>query len=138
MIRLAQKADSEDVYRLICALEQTALPRKMFDQLFAAQTQRDLALVWDEGGKVTGFVHVRMELQLHHCARIAEIMELVVAEEVRGRGIGRALFECACVRSAQAGCVQIELSCHCARHDAHRFYEREGMMLSHRRYVMPL
>ena len=65
-------------------------------------------------------------------------MELVVAEEVRGRGIGRALFECACVRSAQAGCVQIELSCHCARHDAHRFYEREGMMLSHRRYVMPL
>lgn len=50
MIRLAQKADSEDVYRLICALEQTALPRKMFDQLFAAQTERDLALVWDEGG----------------------------------------------------------------------------------------
>lgn len=138
MIRLAQKADSQDVYRLICALEQTALPRKVFDQLFTAQTERDLALVWDEEGIVKGFVHVRMELQLHHCARIAEIMELVVAEEVRGRGIGKALFECACIRSAQAGCVQIELSCHCARHDAHRFYEREGMMLSHRRYVMPL
>ena len=44
----------------------------------------------------------------------------------------------ACALSAQAGCVQIELSCSCARHDAHRFYARKGMCLSHRRYIKTL
>ncbi len=76
--------------------------------------------------------------QLHHCARIAEIMELAVEEGCRGRGIGTVLFDRACALSAQAGCVQIELSCSCARHDAHRFYARKGMCLSHRRYIKTL
>lgn len=79
-----------------------------------------------------------MEDQLHHCARIAEIMELAVEEGCRGRGIGTVLFDRACALSAQAGCVQIELSCSCARHDAHRFYARKGMCLSHRRYIKTL
>ena len=83
------------------------------------------------------FPRVRFD-QLHHCARIAEIMELAVEEGCRGRGIGTVLFDRACALSAQAGCVQIELSCSCARHDAHRFYARKGMCLSHRRYIKTL
>ena len=133
MIRLAQKADSEDVYRLICALEQTALPRKMFDQLFAAQTERDLALVWDEGGKVTGFVHVRMELQLHHCARIAEIMELVVDEPARAHGLGARLVEEARACARAAGCEVYEVTSSFYRTRAHRFYERAGFAKTHYR-----
>ncbi len=111
-----------------------------FDQLYLAQCadERIFSLVWEEDGEVIGFANVRMEDQLHHCARIAEIMELAVEEGCRGRGIGTVLFDRACALSAQAGCVQIELSCSCARHDAHRFYARKGMCLSHRRYIKTL
>lgn len=49
-----------------------------------------------------------------------------------------AVYRLICALSAQAGCVQIELSCSCARHDAHRFYARKGMCLSHRRYIRTL
>lgn len=112
MIRFGCAKDAAAVYWLICALEDAAFPRARFDQLYLAQCadERIFSLVWEEDGEVTGFANVRMEDQLHHCARIAEIMELAVEEGCRGRGIGTALFDRACVLSAQAGCVQIELS----------------------------
>lgn len=75
------------------------------------------------------------------CAKdAAAVYRLICAleEGCRGRGIGTVLFDRACALSAQAGCVQIELSCSCARHDAHRFYARKGMCLSHRRYIKTL
>lgn len=140
MIRFGCAKDAAAVYRLICALEDAAFPRARFDQLYLAQCadERIFSLVWEEDGEVIGFANVRMEDQLYHCARIAEIMELAVEEGCRGRGIGTVLFDRACALSAQAGCVQIELSCSCARHDAHRFYARKGMCLSHRRYIKTL
>lgn len=107
MIRFGCAKDAAAVYRLICALEDAAFPRARFDQLYLAQCadERIFSLVWEEDGEVIGFANVRMEDQLHHCARIAEIMELAVEEGCRGRGIGTVLFDRACALSAQAGCA---------------------------------
>ena len=106
MIRFGCAKDAAAVYRLICALEDAAFPRARFDQLYLAQCadERIFSLVWEEDGEVIGFANVRMEDQLHHCARIAEIMELAVEEGCRGRGIGTVLFDRACALSAQAVC----------------------------------
>ena len=102
MIRFGCAKDAAAVYRLICALEDAAFPRARFDQLYLAQCadERIFSLVWEEDGEVIGFANVRMEDQLHHCARIAEIMELAVEEGCRGRGIGTVLFDRACALSA--------------------------------------
>ena len=74
MIRFGCAKDAAAVYRLICALEDAAFPRARFDQLYLAQCadEQIFSLVWEEDGEVIGFANVRMEDQLHHCARIAE------------------------------------------------------------------
>ena len=70
-------------------------------------------------------------------ARIAEIMELVVEEGCCGRAVSEP--RCSTVSGrAHRPAKKIELSCSCDRHDAHRFYARKGMCLSHRRYIKTL
>ncbi|MEI3147039.1 MAG: GNAT family N-acetyltransferase [Merdibacter sp.] len=137
MIRFGCAKGAAAVYRLICALEDAAFPRARFDQLYLAQCadERIFSLVWEEDGEVIGFANVRMEDQLASLRAHRRDHGACGGGGLRGRGIGTVLFDRACALSAQAGCVQIELSCSCARHDAHRFYARKGMCLSHRRYI---
>ena len=88
MIRRAVQADLPEIYQLICALEETAFPKEIFtwgyDAILANSSH--LLLVAEEQGKVQGVLHLRMEFQLHHCDRIAEIMELIVSPAARSKG----------------------------------------------------
>jgi len=94
MIRRAVQADLPEIYQLICALEETAFPKEIFtwgyDAILANSSH--LLLVAEEQGKVQGVLHLRMEFQLHHCDRIAEIMELIVSPAARSKGVGKALI----------------------------------------------
>lgn len=140
MIRAAREEDGTQVYALICALEQTALPPEPFAAIYQEQLAAPgfCCLVWEDGGAVTGVLNLRMERQLHHAARIAEVLELVVAPSCRGQGIGKALLARACETARAEGCVQLELSTNCLRTGAHRFYEREGMRCFHKKFTLPL
>ena len=143
MIRPVALSDADAVYRLMCELEECELPREPFDRIFAGQcgNEHQYGFVYvspSDGGRVLGFINMRIEGQLHHGADIAEIMELVVDSDVRGGGIGGALFERVCEEARAAGCAQIELTSNARRHDAHRFYERHGMERTHVKRVMPL
>lgn len=88
--------------------------------------------------RVVAFINLRYESQLHHAARVAEILELVVDPAERGRGLGGALFDYACDQARAHGCRQIELTTNQLRRDAHRFYARKGMLNSHYKFTMPL
>src|SRR5439155_21254847 len=58
----------------------------------------------DEDGALVGWVGVR-----HNYARVWELHPLVVAEHVRGRGIGRALVEAAEELAAGGGALTLQL-----------------------------
>ena len=141
MLREAVLTDEKAAYRLICDMEQSRLDETAFHEIFREQqeTPAFCALVWEtaENG-VLGFLNLRMENQLHHCRRIAEVMELAVAEGHRSQGIGRELFRAACGKAKALGCAQIEVCCNQLRLDAHRFYEREGMKKYHFKLTMNL
>lgn len=51
---------------------------------------------------------------------------MVVAEDLRGQGIGAALVREAEARLAARGCHMVEVTSNLRRADAHRFYERLG------------
>lgn len=73
-IRTAVPADCGEVYRLICILEETSLPRPAFDAVWEAQRaqpERYRCLVCEEDGKLLSVLNMRMEQQLHHAARPA-------------------------------------------------------------------
>lgn len=140
-IRRAGAADCAVVYRLICALEQDALPRAQFEAAFSrqlAEADRYICLLGEQNGQTVGVLNLRVEEQLHHAGRIAEIMEFVVEESHRGRGIGRLLLREACRCAVGFGCIQLEADCsrHCT--EAHRFYQSAGMCDSHDKFVLTL
>lgn len=168
LVRMATAADESLAYDLVCELEQAQLDRADFSCAWRAQCASDgfvclMAYEAGEGdvgadaasvpapsasadagstqatdGRVLGMLNLRLEWQLHHAARIAEVMELVVVPEARSRGVGALLFRAACEHARADGCVQVEVACNKLREGAHRFYAREGMRNFHDKLTMPL
>lgn len=137
MIRFAKAEDLNDIYKLVCLLENTELDYEAFSDIYKAKLS-DFScpmLVYEENEKVTGFLNMKYDYQLHHCEKVCEIVEFIVEEGYRGNGMGQQLFEYACNMSRESGCCQIELSCNQKRKNAHRFYEKCGMINSHYRFV---
>lgn len=140
MIRTSTINDCDAIYNLICELENIALPREVFGDIYTEQLgcENHICLVYEADGKVVGVLNMRFERQLHHSERIAEIMEFCVSGEYRGRGIGKELLAAAREAAADGGCAQLELATNQGRTDAHRFYQREGMVNTHFKFTMRL
>lgn len=133
MIRPAVCADAAGIYTLICALEETRFPQEIFawglDTMLGSPSH--ILLVAEEQGNIVGLLHMRMEFQLHHCGKVAEILELIVSQEVRSKGIGAALLKAARAQAVQQHCIQFEVTSNRKREKAHRFYQREGLEQTH-------
>ncbi len=76
-------------------------------------------------GRIAGWigVHLLRVLELDVCA---EITGLIVDQEIRSRGIGKALVDAAEDWARKRGCSAIEVRSNVVRERAHRFYERHG------------
>lgn len=140
MYRKGILADCRGVYELICQLEQKELPFERFSEIFSSQVNdaRYYCLVCVRDERIIGVLNLRFEEQLHHTARIAEVMEFAVDASCRKQGIGREMLAHACHLAEEFGCSQIELATNQLRKDAHRFYVREGMHNFHYKFSKPL
>ena len=136
MFRKSEEKDCKAMYDLICDMENKRLPYEIFEGIYRKQLQREdmYCLIQEEDGKVTAMLNLRFEEQLHHCEKIAEIMEFVVDVECRNAGVGKEVLEEACRVALEYGCSQIEVACNQLRKDTHRFYEREGMHNFHYKF----
>ena len=140
VIRPAEERDLNAVYALVCDMEEKELPCGAFAEIFRAQLASPdyLCLVCELGGEAVAECNLRFEYQLHHAARIAELMELAVDKSRRNRGLGAELLRAAQAAALAQGCVQLELACNTLRTDAHRFYEREGFRRYHFKFSKTL
>lgn len=109
-------------------MESEQLPEAAFRSIFLRMLDNpdDVLLIDEMTDAVTGVLHLRIEAQLHHAAKTAEIMELSVGGAYRSGGIGKALLEAARQTARTHGCTRIEVSSNRVRERAHHFYEREG------------
>ena len=140
MIRRSQITDKDEIYALICALENTVLDRQGFDDTFDVQSSDDryICFVYEEDKTIEGAINLRIEKQLHHAGKMCEIMELVVSETKRNRGIGKQLLQKAIETARNEGCKRIELSSSNWRTDSHRFYMENGFDATHIDLTMDL
>ncbi|HFZ8994564.1 TPA: aminoalkylphosphonate N-acetyltransferase [Citrobacter freundii] len=139
-LRRATPDDTDAVYALICELKQAEFDHQAFSAGFAANLQDhnmryQLALL---DGQVVGMIGLHMQFHLHHANWIGEIQELVVMPQARGLKVGSRLLAWAEAEARQAGAEMTELSTNVKRHDAHRFYLREGYEQSHFRFTKAL
>lgn len=137
MIRKATLNDCEDIYQMVCDMEETMLPYDRFYDILKKQINCNdyYTAVFEENAKILGFLNIRFEQQLHHESDIAEVMEIVVKDGSRGKNIGQMLLEKGKSISKEKGCMQLEAACNKVRKDSHRFYQREGMANSHYKFT---
>lgn len=96
-------------------------------------------IVAEDGGRVIACYQLTLISGLSlSAARRAQVEGVRVAADLRGRGIGAALFADAEARAREGGCSLIQLTTNAARASAHRFYERLGFTASHIGFKKPL
>ncbi|MFL6128520.1 MAG: GNAT family N-acetyltransferase [Mycobacteriales bacterium] len=73
-----------------------------------------------------------------HSARKLYVDDLVTTAAARSGGVGHALLAELEQRARAAGCAVLDLDSGVQRHDAHRFYLRERMIISSHHFVKRL
>ena len=82
-------------------------------------------LVADADGRVAGWLQVSLP-RIFESPRQAEIAGLIVAENARGRGLGRALVNAAVQWARERDCSALRVRSNVIREEAHAFYHHAG------------
>lgn len=126
IIRRAGAADRDDLARLSTQLGYPMAPDEAAVRLSEIAAHPDHALfVAEAGGRLAAWLQVSLP-RIFESPRQAEIAGLVVDEEERGRGIGRALLAEAERWARERGCAALRVRSSVVRERAHGFYRREG------------
>ena len=139
MIVKAGLEDMEDIYNLMCILENKELDKEHFVQTYQQNIQDEdvIYLVYKED-RILGFISFVIHHYLHHDRDMGEIVELVVLPECRGKRIGQQLLQAIEKKAIDLHLEQIELSTSTYRKQAHHFYEQNGYEMSHYNYTKNL
>ncbi len=126
-IRAPRIDDAASLARLSTQLGYPATPKQVVHRLEAIL--RDPAAVIFiaelEAGGVAGFIHLLHEHLIESDPR-AEVAGLIVDEDCRGLGVGRALMARAEEWALERGCRFVNLRSKLSRAAAHAFYETLG------------
>jgi GNAT superfamily N-acetyltransferase len=83
-------------------------------------------LVAIRAGTPVGFINFTVRQTILHQSPSALIDELVVAEEYRGKGVGRQLVQAAIDKCRLLGCCEVEVSTEKTNLKARKFYKQCG------------
>ena len=130
-IREADIQDFSGIYHLVCLLEETQFDKDAMYEVFLHTLNNNTVFVSCENNIITGYLVLSITYQMHHCGKVAEIIELCVDDPYHNRKIGTALLQKAQEYAIQQGCVNMDIKTNQKRKDAHRFYARNGFINTH-------
>jgi len=133
-IRTATVEDAPALAGLLDDLGFPAAADAVAFRLRALDLAGETTLVGTQSGVVLGFVTVHVTPVLHRPTPVGRMTALVVKQDARGQGLGRALVAAAEQRLASRGCGLVEVTSNHALSDAHAFYERLGYAKTSHRF----
>ncbi|MFL6020363.1 MAG: GNAT family N-acetyltransferase [Gaiellaceae bacterium] len=137
-IRDARAADADDIALLLGQLGYPTDAGAVRSRLERLAIVGDRVVVAELDGRAVGLAHLHVTPALEHDQPAASLGALVVADDCRRRGVGRALVEEVDGEARARGCDLLRLTTAERRDDAHSFYERVGFERTGRRYVRTL
>jgi GNAT superfamily N-acetyltransferase len=100
---------------------------------------RTIIFVAEQDARVVGTFHLTTLRHLTQLGALtAQVDAVVVAADVRGRGVGAEMMAFAVEEARRRGCNRLQLTSNKKRVRAHRFYERLGMVASHEGFKLSL
>ena len=139
MIEKARLEDLQEIYDLMCILENQKIDEDHFQKTYqhGINSEDVIYLVYRQE-KILGFLSFQIHHYLHHNHDTGEIVELVVLPESRGQKIGQQLLQAIESLAKELHLEQIELSTSTYRKQAHHFYEQNGYEMLHYNYTKNL
>jgi GNAT superfamily N-acetyltransferase len=131
-IRAARRDDFEQVTRLLELLGRPQVPAAVEEDcraVYEAQIVDPTAhhIVAEDTAGIIGFASLHFRSRLNQPTEEAWIPDLIVAEEARRQGVGRALLEEAERRARERGCHGMTLESGYRRAEAHHMYRQFRM-----------
>lgn len=137
--RNATAADSPAIAALLGQLgypsEEREIPKRLANVI---EHGGAVVLAIDGGDTPLGLISLTRHWGLHSSGPVAYIMALVIAEDARGMGVGKALVEYAKQWGVHNGCERITVTSAEHRDGAHAFYPAVGMPYTGRRFSATL
>jgi len=133
----------EAIYTLICELENKNLNKNDFSQIYRDNINNDnifylIAVEASDISDIIGFASLHIQKLLHHCGKVGEIQEIIIAKNQQGSGVGTALFNRIKEIAVINNCTLLEVCCNKIREKSHKFYLKQGMAQSHYKFVLDL
>ena len=94
-IRECNKNDLNDIYSLICELENKKMNISKFELAFKKKMDESncYCVVGTISNKIISYLSLNITYQLHHSEKVATIEELIVNSEYKNNGYGKLLIE---------------------------------------------
>jgi GNAT superfamily N-acetyltransferase len=137
-LRDAKPADADEIVKLNRLLGADVDPKTVVKSLKILARDDLTPSVATLDKKVVGVCAIHQMVTIHRDRPVGRIGHLVVAEGLRGRGIGRMLIEGAEQRLKKLGCGIIEVTSNDRLAKAHAFYRHMGYERTSMRFVKKL
>ncbi|MEU6120772.1 GNAT family N-acetyltransferase [Streptomyces sp. NPDC047123] len=133
-IRTARPEDDDELARLDRATWSTLhavqpRPQPPYEPFFNDRFGPHDHLVAETDGRIVGYVKLGFPTPLLVNAHVRQIQGFVVAEELRGRGVGRTLIRAAMDEARRQGALRITLRVLGHNTPARTLYEAEGFVI---------
>jgi len=128
-IRPVVMEDAETIAGLLHQLGYAHSVADIARHLAALDEKAVILVAVGEDGQTVGCLQALVDNRLAE-GRRGEIVSLVVAAEMRGRGIGAELVAAAARWLQEHGITRLRVRCNAVRDRAHHFYERLGFQLT--------
>jgi GNAT superfamily N-acetyltransferase len=139
MIRTAETTDAAVIAELLDQLGYPTTAAEVPERLRRLRAEgRSEVFVSVVDGRVGALISIQVGPSLTRSEDTALVSTLVVAEGLRGKGVGRELLEVAEDYARRHGCPRIVVATANHRNGAHAFYEHLGWEWTGRRYAKVL
>lgn len=138
-IRNAEPKDAEQISGLLGELGYPHPPEFVTEKISAiSKSDNDILFVAETMGLVIGATHLHIAEMLHEAGKLGRVMALVVTNQYRWLGVGKALIAKAEGRAKDEGCSKMEVTSAKHREPAKKFYESLGYSEKRHRFIKPL